>query len=167
MEQANTELVPEKSKIFLGTPELDLPPEYCRYRDEGCDLASSCLNCPFPKCVYDQPRGRQRWLKRWRDWEIVRLFNTDGKRVKELALIFGLSQRTVQRALRDSLSTSPPRSPSPYQGEGEGGSSEGLRPSATPSYQPCKGKGTYYERGAQPRLDPLDVKAAVKEAKNG
>ncbi len=82
---------------------LDLPPEYCRYRDEGCDLASSCLNCPFPKCVYDQPRGRQRWLKRWRDREIVRLSNTEGKRVKELALMFGLSQRTVQRALKNTV----------------------------------------------------------------
>ena len=106
LEQANTELDPEKSKIFLGTPQLDLPPEYCRYRDEGCDLASSCLNCPFPKCVYDQPRGRQRWLKRWRDREIVRLFNTEGKRVKELALMFGLSQRTVQRALKNTVVSS-------------------------------------------------------------
>ena len=28
--------------------ELDLPPEYCHYRDNGCDLADSCLNCPLP-----------------------------------------------------------------------------------------------------------------------
>ena len=26
--------------------ELDLPPEYCHYRDEGCDLADSCLDLP-------------------------------------------------------------------------------------------------------------------------
>ena len=78
---------------------LDLPPEYCRYRDDGCELAYSCLDCPFPKCIYDQPGGRQRWLKSKRNREIVRLF-TDGKEVKELALRFGVSQRTVQRALR-------------------------------------------------------------------
>jgi len=104
LEQANTELVPEKSQIFLGTPELDLPPEYCRYQDEGCDLADSCLNCPFPKCVYDQPGGRHHWLKRLRDREMVRLFTTEGKGVNELAIIFGVSQRTVQRALKSSLS---------------------------------------------------------------
>jgi transcriptional antiterminator len=31
---------------------------------------------------------------------MVRLFNTEGKGIKELALIFGVSQRTVQRALK-------------------------------------------------------------------
>ena len=98
-----------KIEDFSGTPDikLDLPPEYCHYRDDGCELAtaylgykSSCLNCPFPKCIYDQSRGRQCWLKRQRDREIVRLFTTEGEGVKELALSFGISQRTVQRALK-------------------------------------------------------------------
>ncbi len=83
--------------------ELDLPPEYCHYRDEGCQFADSCLNCPLPKCIYDQPGGRQRRLKRLRDKEIARLFTTEGKGVKEIALSFGVSQRTVQRALRRAL----------------------------------------------------------------
>jgi len=83
---------------------LDLPPEYCHYRDAGCDLADSCLNCPFPRCIYDQPGGRQRWLKRLRDKEMVRLFTAGGKGINELALIFSVSQRTVQRALKNSLS---------------------------------------------------------------
>ncbi len=77
----------------------DLPPEYCRYRDEGCDLAGSCLDCPFPKCIYDEPGGRQRWLKRLRDREMMSLFFSEGKEVKELALMFEVSQRTVQRVL--------------------------------------------------------------------
>ncbi|MFQ6122767.1 MAG: hypothetical protein ACE5LA_06910 [Dehalococcoidales bacterium] len=81
--------------------EPDLPPEYCHYRDEGCDLADSCLDCPFPQCIYEQPRGRQRWLKKLRDKEIARLFNSEGKGVKELASMFAVSQRTVQRALRN------------------------------------------------------------------
>ena len=51
--------------------EQDLPPEYCRYRDEGCEFADSCLNCPFPRCVYDQPGGGQRWLKGLRDAEMA------------------------------------------------------------------------------------------------
>ena len=77
----------------------DLPPEYCRYRDEGCDLAGSCLDCPFPGCIYDEPRGRQRWLKRLRDKDMTNLFTREGRGVKDLALLFGVSQRTVQRAL--------------------------------------------------------------------
>ena len=80
----------------------DLPPEYCRYRDEGCEYAASCLRCPFPKCLYDEPRGRQRWLKGLRNKEINRLF-TGGQGVKELAATFGVSQRTVQRALKSAL----------------------------------------------------------------
>ena len=83
----------------ISESEPDLPPEYCHYRDEGCDLAESCLDCPFPQCIYEQPRGRQCWLKKQRDREMVRLFNSEGKEVKELALLFGVSQRTVQRAL--------------------------------------------------------------------
>ena len=83
--------------------DLDLPPEYCHYRDEGCDFAASCLSCPFAKCIYDQPGGRQRQLKGLRDKEIARLFTTEGKKVTELASRFNVSQRTVQRALRKAL----------------------------------------------------------------
>ena len=80
--------------------ELDLPPESCRYRDEGYEFASSCLNCPFSRCIYEQSRGRQHWLKRLRTGEIRRMFTTEKKGVRELALQFGVSQRTIQRALK-------------------------------------------------------------------
>lgn len=93
--------------------ELDLPPEDCHYRDEGCEFADSCLNCPFPKCIYDEPRGRQRWLKGQRDREIVRRFYIEGREVRELALHFGVSQRTVQRTLKNYLLSSASRSPYP------------------------------------------------------
>jgi hypothetical protein len=80
------------------TGQRDLPPEFCRYRDEGCEYADSCLACPFPQCLYDEPRGRQRWLKDLRNREIKRLFNS-GWKISELAPLFGVSQRTIQRAL--------------------------------------------------------------------
>ena len=86
-----------------GSVERDVPPEYYHYRDDGCEFACSCLNCPFPKCVYDEPGGRQRQLKIMRDREMARLFATEGKGTKELALRFGVSQRTIQRALRRTL----------------------------------------------------------------
>jgi hypothetical protein len=84
-------------------PGHDLPPEFCHYRDDGCDLAASCLSCPFPQCIYEQPGGKQRWLKTVRNREIIRLFTREGKGVKELALMFGVSTRTVQRALGKTL----------------------------------------------------------------
>jgi len=81
-----------------GRKQPDLKPEYCHYRDDGCKYAKACLKCPFQQCIYDEPGGRQRWLKKARDKEIKRLFKT-GRKVKELAALFGVSQRTIQRAL--------------------------------------------------------------------
>ena len=80
--------------------EFDLPPEYCHYDDNGCEFSSSCLNCPLLQCIYDEPRGHQRQVKRQRDRKIVRMFTKEGKGVQELATCFGVSPRTVQRALK-------------------------------------------------------------------
>jgi hypothetical protein len=89
--------------------DLDLPPEYCRYRDEGCELAGACLDCPFEECVYDEPGGKPRLVKNLRNKEMARLFTCEGKKVKELAEIYGVSQRTVQRALKSALENSTER----------------------------------------------------------
>ncbi|NIM07103.1 MAG: hypothetical protein GTN65_16155, partial [Armatimonadetes bacterium] len=51
----------------------------------------------------EQPGGKQRWLKTMRNREIVRQFTREGKEVKEIALMFGVSTRTVQRALGKTL----------------------------------------------------------------
>jgi len=97
---------PELEKEEATENEPDLPPEYCHYRDEGCEFADSCLSCSFQQCLYDEPRGKQRWLKELRSKEIAGLFSSGGWGVKELALMFGLSQRTIQRALKSTLSLS-------------------------------------------------------------
>lgn len=91
-------------ETMAGGP--DLPPEYCHYRDEGCEYAGSCLACPFPQCLYDEPRGRQRWLKGRRNKEINRLFSS-GWKIKELAMLFGVSHRTIQRAVKGWFKETP------------------------------------------------------------
>jgi len=78
----------------------DNPPEYCHYTDEGCDLSASCLNCPLPVCVYEVPGGKQKLIKTKRAGEMVRLRNDDNRSVSEIAALFGVSTRTVQRALK-------------------------------------------------------------------
>ena len=35
-------------------------PEYANYKDEGCELAPSCLRCPFARCKYDETEEKQR-----------------------------------------------------------------------------------------------------------
>ncbi len=76
----------------------DLPPEYCDYRDEGCDRAPSCLDCPFPRCLYEVPHDRRRWVTRTRNGGMARL-RREGWKIGELAVLYGVSERTVQRAL--------------------------------------------------------------------
>lgn len=85
----------------------DLPPEFCHYPDEGCELAESCLNCPLPVCVYDGPGAKRRLLKQQRALDIARR-RAEGKTVRELSRTFGLSVRTVRRILQRLRQTAAP-----------------------------------------------------------
>ena len=77
----------------------DLLPEEFPYEDKGCELFPSCLNCPFPDCLKGEPWGKERFLKSRRA-ERMRELKREGKSVKEIARIFEVSPRTVQRWLK-------------------------------------------------------------------
>jgi len=79
-----------------------LPPEDEIYPDAGCEFSPTCLNCRLPVCIYDEPGGKRVVLKRRRAAEMCRLHYQEGKNVKELAAIFKVSIRTVQRVLKES-----------------------------------------------------------------
>ena len=66
-------------------------------QDEGCDLFPSCLNCPFPRCRYDEPR-RRHMGKALRNEEMLRLYR-EGLKVERIAQRFGVSKRTVYRII--------------------------------------------------------------------
>ena len=85
----------------FASHEFDDLPEYCQYRDDGCELASSCLNCPFSRCVYDEPGGVSQRRKSLRNDEVLRLHRA-GMRPQELARSYGVSRRTIYRVLRRS-----------------------------------------------------------------
>lgn len=72
-----------------------------KYKDTGCEFSPSCQDCPFPACIYEYPGGKVAWLKKQRDLEIKRLFG-EGKTTKELAVLFDVRQRTIQRVVRKS-----------------------------------------------------------------
>ncbi len=78
----------------------DPPPEYCLYRDEGCELAPSCLNCPFPLCVYDDPVLARRYLINQRNRDMA-LRRQAGFFVSDIAREFGLSRGTASRGIAD------------------------------------------------------------------
>jgi DNA-binding CsgD family transcriptional regulator len=80
--------------------EVELVPDDINWRDRGCEFFPSCLDCPLPKCVEDEPRGQQRLRMAHRNRRMADLRRL-GKSVKEIAGIFGVSMRTVQRALEN------------------------------------------------------------------
>lgn len=84
----------------------DLLPEGFPYQDEGCELFPSCLNCPFPYCIRGEPWGKERFLKLRRAQRMVEL-KQEGKSIEEIARIFEVSPRTVQRWLKAVTSQEP------------------------------------------------------------
>ena len=72
-----------------------------KWKDEGCEFYPSCLNCPLPRCIEDEPGGRQRVRKQVRNDKIVQL-RRDGKSISEIADTFDISKRSVYRALAAS-----------------------------------------------------------------
>jgi hypothetical protein len=82
-----------------GRGQADPKPEYFQYKDEGCAYARACLACPYEWCLYDGRLGKHRAMRQFRTREIKRLFKS-GRNVKELVDIFGVSDRTVYRAIK-------------------------------------------------------------------
>lgn len=87
-------------------PRGDALPEHIRYRDQGCDLFVSCLQCPLPRCRYEQPGGARTMLNRVRDREIRELRKHSELSVDQIAARFRVSRRTVFRALSQGRSRS-------------------------------------------------------------
>jgi len=77
----------------------NLLPEEFPYEDKGCELFPSCLNCPFYDCLKEEPWGKERFLKSRRAERMMEL-KQEGKSVREIARIFEVSPRTVQRWLK-------------------------------------------------------------------
>jgi transposase-like protein len=78
--------------------ERDVLPQDIQWRDQGCELFPSCLNCPRPRCIEDEPRGKQKQRSQARARRMGAL-RGEGKTVRQIAEVYGVSVRTVQRAL--------------------------------------------------------------------
>ncbi len=82
-----------------STPNVDVVPELYPYRDDGCEVAPKCLNCPLPQCKYDDPGWMQRQRRQRRDLEVLAVRARERLTVPQLARRFAVSQRTVFRIL--------------------------------------------------------------------
>lgn len=83
---------------MMLTREFDIIPDDVNWKDTGCEIYPSCLNCPLDKCMEEEPRGRQRLRMLARSTRIAEL-KDQGKSISEIARYFQVSPRTVQRAL--------------------------------------------------------------------
>lgn len=79
---------------------LDILPELYPYRDDGCEVSRSCLQCPLPRCKHDDPGWLRREARDLRDQEILEARRREQLTVPELAHRFGVSERTVFRAVQ-------------------------------------------------------------------
>ena len=84
--------------VRADTPMFDLSDEWS-FRDTGCSIAPSCLNCPLDVCIEDDPLQFQREEKAKRDADIRRRRRA-GEMVMVIAVSVGVSKRTVYRAVQ-------------------------------------------------------------------
>ena len=68
-------------------------------KDTGCEYSPSCFTCPLPMCKYDLPGPVEVHVRN----QGICDARKGGMSVKETAKRFGVSLRTVHRALRASI----------------------------------------------------------------
>jgi len=78
----------------------DTLPENINYRDDGCEVSLSCLDCPLPICKFDDPGWLQRESRQSRDAAMISARRTECLSVAEIADRFEVSTRTVHRVLK-------------------------------------------------------------------
>lgn len=78
----------------------DTLPENINYRDDGCEISFSCLDCPLPICKFDDPGWLQRANRQNRDEAMIRARGAERLSVIEIAHRFDVSTRTVHRVLK-------------------------------------------------------------------
>ena len=88
------------STALSAKPMLDAVPEFYHYEDSGCEVSSSCLNCPLPQCKYDDPTWFQRYRRIARDLKVWSTMESEGLTVEEAAERFSVTVRTVFRIMR-------------------------------------------------------------------
>ena len=69
------------------------------YFDTGCKYSPTCLNCPLPICIYDDPNFFKNFIKESRDKSIFQDYEK-GMSVKELSIKYEVSIRTIQRSIK-------------------------------------------------------------------
>ena len=81
----------------------DSLPEHYPYRDDGCHVSPSCLNCPLTVCILDDPSQLQRaaYAARQADRQrAIKALVDENLRPGEISRRLNISLRTVFRELK-------------------------------------------------------------------
>ena len=95
------------STATLTKTLMDAVPEFCHYEDTGCDVSSSCLNCPLLQCKYDDPTWFQRHRRIARDLKVRLTMQSESLTVEEAAERFSVTVRTIFRIMRRCREAAP------------------------------------------------------------
>lgn len=98
---------PAHLRVLTAAPfpprvRIDALPEHTDYRDTGCDLSASCLECPLARCKYDEPGGARALTMAARDREIALLRRKYRAPIDKLSSTYGVSRRTIFRVLAEA-----------------------------------------------------------------
>ena len=74
--------------------------EFYHYDDSGCEVSDSCLDCPLPRCRYDDPKWYQRNRRLARDFRIMRAMQQECLSIHETAERFSITPRTIFRIMQ-------------------------------------------------------------------
>ena len=84
-------------------PAGDEWPDY--YQDTGCKFFPSCLNCPLPQCLYDNPalvREHQVNEHTADNVKLYKIMQSEGLSVEQAAVRFNVTVRTIYRRVRSA-----------------------------------------------------------------
>ena len=70
------------------------------FKDDGCEVAPTCLGCPLSQCKDDDREWYVRWLKRGKLLLVGQVMERESLTTQEAARRFRIAVRTAQRARR-------------------------------------------------------------------
>ena len=87
--------------VAPGQYQTDEPAFYY-YEDNGCEVASTCLDCPLPRCKFDDMEWFSKYRRLARDLRIASIIREEGLSITQAAERFSVTPRTVFRVLSRS-----------------------------------------------------------------
>ena len=69
------------------------------YEDKGCEVAPTCLECPLPRCKFDDMEWFGKYRRMARDLRMASIIDQEGLSITDAAERFSITPRTVFRVL--------------------------------------------------------------------